>query len=339
MSTTSPIRAVPLCVAFACLLIACGGDSGLQVVRQVAGKKPVSESGETCSAEVCDGVDNDCNGETDDFVTDCRAGEACQAGACVSTGAGDSGPAGDSGGASAPDAAVPPDASSTGDVDTDSGSAASDSGGSGEDGGDAAGDPDSGPADNPPADKGGPADVSTPCQDECPSLGEKRCMGAGVSTCGNHDSDSCREWGAIEACPSGESCNQGKCCEGKESVCRDRQCGKASNRCGDSFDCGSCSANSTCNAQGKCECIPFCGGMQCGDDGCGGSCGNCGAGQKCAQGKCYRDLKHCDICSSAEECPLGEVCVVGGSTQKKCRSACKVGDLCGCIQGGCRCGD
>jgi uncharacterized protein YkwD len=35
-----------------------------------------------------------------------------------------------------------------------------------------------------------------------------------------------------------------------------------------------------------CGCTPACGGNVCGDDGCGGSCGTCGAGRTCAAGAC-----------------------------------------------------
>ncbi len=39
-----------------------------------------------------------------------------------------------------------------------------------------------------------------------------------------------------------------------------------------------------CNPQG--ECVPLCTGKECGDDGCGGSCGSCGFGQECENGYC-----------------------------------------------------
>jgi hypothetical protein len=35
-----------------------------------------------------------------------------------------------------------------------------------------------------------------------------------------------------------------------------------------------------------CACAPQCGGKVCGDDGCGGSCGNCGVNQTCQAGQC-----------------------------------------------------
>ncbi len=36
----------------------------------------------------------------------------------------------------------------------------------------------------------------------------------------------------------------------------------------------------------SCSCTPSCGGKQCGDDGCGGVCGNCGSGMQCQGGQC-----------------------------------------------------
>ncbi len=49
----------------------------------------------------------------------------------------------------------------------------------------------------------------------------------------------------------------------------------------------------SCDA-GKCvdqenPCVPNCAGMECGDDGCGGSCGVCGEGLACQAGLCTTD--------------------------------------------------
>ena len=72
----------------------------------------------------------------------------------------------------------------------------------------------------------------------------------------------------------------------------------------------SCSGNGTCMPSGdtpvcacnegyannpedplRCDCVPQCEGMQCGSDGCGGSCGNCPDGQSCdfGSGQCQGD--------------------------------------------------
>jgi len=65
--------------------------------------------------------------------------------------------------------------------------------------------------------------------------------------------------------------------------CLGRECGD--DGCGGS--CGSCYGGATC-VQGRCEgaCQPTCLGRECGDDGCGGSCGSCYGGATCVQGRC-----------------------------------------------------
>lgn len=66
--------------------------------------------------------------------------------------------------------------------------------------------------------------------------------------------------------------------------CAGKQCG--GDGCGGS--CGSCGANQTCNSSGMCieECTPDCSGKACGTDGCGGSCGNCTGSDVCINGQC-----------------------------------------------------
>ncbi|MBI4703388.1 MAG: hypothetical protein HY744_19925 [Deltaproteobacteria bacterium] len=63
--------------------------------------------------------------------------------------------------------------------------------------------------------------------------------------------------------------------------CAGRQCGD--DGCGGS--CGSCAPPQTC-AAGMCACQPSCAGKQCGPDGCGGSCGSCAAGKACLDNTC-----------------------------------------------------
>ena len=68
--------------------------------------------------------------------------------------------------------------------------------------------------------------------------------------------------------------------------CADRECGD--DGCGGL--CGSCPAGQQCVGGGACvpdACQPRCAGRQCGDDGCGGSCGACSGGALCdAAGAC-----------------------------------------------------
>ncbi len=66
-----------------------------------------------------------------------------------------------------------------------------------------------------------------------------------------------------------------------EPVCSGRDCGD--DGCGGT--CGSCDGNSFC-ALGQCVCQPQCGLNVCGDDGCGGTCGTCPTGFACDAGEC-----------------------------------------------------
>jgi hypothetical protein len=50
------------------------------------------------------------------------------------------------------------------------------------------------------------------CNDDC-TQGEQRCSNnnAGYEVCGNHDSDSCMEWGGLVDCTGGDTCSNGSC--------------------------------------------------------------------------------------------------------------------------------
>ncbi len=88
-----------------------------------------------------------------------------------------------------------------------------------------------------------------------------------------------------------------------------------------------------------CECYPDCTSKECGHDGCGGSCGECGDGQFCMDGGCK------DVCESAcagkqcgtsgddgecdcGECSAGMLCVSGMCENATCIPSCK-GKECG----------
>ncbi len=73
-------------------------------------------------------------------------------------------------------------------------------------------------------------------------------------------------------------------CAACAPACGGRECGD--DGCGGS--CGTCSGGGTCS-NGVCgggSCTPDCAGRECGDDGCGGSCGSCLAGEACSGGTC-----------------------------------------------------
>ncbi len=64
--------------------------------------------------------------------------------------------------------------------------------------------------------------------------------------------------------------------------CAGMQCGD--DGCGGS--CGTCPGLQDVCQAGVCSCTPACVGKSCGDDGCGGSCGSCPGGQQCLDGAC-----------------------------------------------------
>ncbi|HIA01631.1 MAG TPA: hypothetical protein EYN06_06015 [Myxococcales bacterium] len=66
--------------------------------------------------------------------------------------------------------------------------------------------------------------------------------------------------------------------------CDGKECGD--DGCGNS--CGECLGNGSVCTNGQCvvECVPDCGAKDCGDDGCSGSCGNCATGDNCNAGVC-----------------------------------------------------
>ncbi|MGI9020519.1 MAG: hypothetical protein ACR2G3_07410 [Solirubrobacterales bacterium] len=142
-------------------------------------------------------------------------------------------------------------------------------------------------------------------------------------------------------CPTGRACIAGVCtecstaadCPTPGSVCQQATC--VAGVCGSEplpaigqacqCDCGPGnppqSGVAVCNEGtglvcqcGSC-CTPNCAGKECGDDGCGGSCGSCGSGQVCQSGQC-QCAPSCapgacgmnDGCGGTCLCGAGEVC-------------------------------
>ena len=64
--------------------------------------------------------------------------------------------------------------------------------------------------------------------------------------------------------------------------CNGKECGD--DGCGGT--CGTCADGSGCLDTGQCICIPTCEDKACGDDGCGNSCGDCGSGEICTNNQC-----------------------------------------------------
>ena len=108
----------------------------------------------------------------------------------------------------------------------------------------------------------------------------------------------CGECG--KKCPAGDnggvSCQGGECIisgcdEGFDDCDGTLETGCEVNLLVDSLNCQECGllcdvdAGETCIA-GECLCFPQCDGLECGDDGCAGSCGECQEGENCIDGLC-----------------------------------------------------
>lgn len=99
------------------------------------------------------------------------------------------------------------------------------------------------------------SDTSVTCQ----------CMGCDTDgVCGASDDCVCPDCAADPFCSSPSSCDNDGVCDPHLEGC----------------GCADCASHP------ECVCVPSCGGIECGSDGCGGSCGVCGIGQACAAGKC-----------------------------------------------------
>ena len=86
-----------------------------------------------------------------------------------------------------------------------------------------------------------------------------------------------------------------------------------------------CGEGMVCKS-GSCKCQPDCAGKECGDDGCGGTCGECSEEQECKGGVCkwteiWSCVGHCNDKPGDEEAPPGLACY--------CDHSCPVaGDCC-----------
>ena len=114
------------------------------------------------------------------------------------------------------------------------------------------------------------------------------------------------------ACPGDQVCDLAGACQDAPAQCGDEVCGVGED-CGNCpADCGACCGDgecsdardencATCPVDCECDpgegcnvelrrcvvqCVPQCGGRDCGPDGCGGSCGDCGLMEDCQGGVC-----------------------------------------------------
>ncbi|MBM4396792.1 MAG: SMP-30/gluconolactonase/LRE family protein [Deltaproteobacteria bacterium] len=171
-----------------------------------------------------------------------------------------------------------------------------------------------------------------PCQPQC---GGKQC---GDDGCG----------GECGTCVEGTACQAGACVEAScLGVCGGQSVSGCycDNVCKDYGDC----CPDVCALCPEMCCSPACDGKACGDDGCGGSCGDCAPGWKCEAGACVACAPACgtavcgdDGCGgSCGECPPGDNCEAGACVA--CAPACGTAvcgdDGCGGSCGECKEGD
>jgi hypothetical protein len=125
------------------------------------------------------------------------------------------------------------------------------------------------------------------------------------------------------ACNAGYAAQGGACVKMCVPSCAGKTCGP--DGCGGS--CGFCGAG-VCSAGGTCACTPHCAGKNCGDDGCGGTCGSCSLGKTCAAGLCtdpnFCSGAPCYAAFSAGGCCASSGYCVRGAAQANsfCRNTC-----------------
>jgi len=89
--------------------------------------------------------------------------------------------------------------------------------------------------------------------------------------------------------------------------CQAKSCGD--DGCGGS--CGACPAGQACGG-GQCGCTPDCAGKTCGDDGCGGSCGSCDDANPCTIDACD-EAQTCTHTEAALQPCASPPCAVNGA--------------------------
>ena len=138
----------------------------------------------------------------------------------------------------------------------------------------------------------------------------QQCGGCGPVTCGDGECKPEEDEDCL-SCALDCVCADGEVCLLGECCapdCDGKECGD--DGCGG--QCGNCGINGICLDSLCCE--KQCADLECGDDGCGGQCGNCGIGNECLDGKCYAQGAFC-LNASPELLDFGAVKV--GSLSSK----------------------
>jgi len=151
------------------------------------------------------------------------------------------------------------------------------------------------------------------------------------------------------SCPSDCPCSEGDCCQAHDFPGCDQPevvmcvCEMDPYCCQAMWD-GLC-VNEAQQCGAWCPCTPNCQGKQCGDDGCGGSCGQCPPGsncnpwgmcsgtQMCGNGKCQAGQgETCETCpQDCGQCPCGDGICNGNESCGTCPwdcGECTEGDCC-----------
>lgn len=136
------------------------------------------------------------------------------------------------------------------------------------------------------------------CVEEAECSTDSECTGCEECSGGSCvDDDS--QCGSDEECDAGSCECAEECCDstdcGPDELCEDNECVEA-DECTTDDDCDG--DNDICD-DGECVCQPDCTGMACGDDGCGGQCGDpCGNNYECEAGQCVCQ----EDCCKSEDC-------------------------------------
>jgi prepilin-type N-terminal cleavage/methylation domain-containing protein len=102
--------------------------------------------------------------------------------------------------------------------------------------------------------------------------------------------------------------------------CDGKECGN--DGCGGS--CGPCGDDEICNEENICEyhCVPDCEYCECGDDGCGGTYGPCDDNETCENGVCEPEIPVCfPECGDLAECGVD-------GCGRPCGRGCEVDEIC-----------
>jgi hypothetical protein len=135
-----------------------------------------------------------------------------------------------------------------------------------------------------------PVEVSS-ASDVGPDVEPEAVAADTVNPAGASCKASCGKYKSGAPCQCDAGCGKfGDCCNDFQEACATCQ-----GRCGQASDLYPCQCNAGCQAtksccadqQQLCPCTTDCAGKNCGDDGCGGSCGACKGGETCTQlGQC-----------------------------------------------------